>query len=61
MTFDVTVGQKAYYQVSAAGESSAVFEVTPVVGAVERFAVFGDFGLKNDVCMNDLIQEAAGE
>jgi len=59
MTFDVTVGQKAYYQVSAAGESSAVFEVTPVVGAVERFAVFGDFGLKNDVCMNDLIQEAA--
>lgn len=59
MTFDVTVGQKAYYQVSSGGESSAVFEVTPVVGPYEKYAIFGDFGLKMDTCMNDLIQEAA--
>jgi hypothetical protein len=60
MTFDVTEGQKAYYQVTANGEQSAVFEVTPVVGPTEKFAVFGDFGFANDICMNDLIQEAAG-
>jgi acid phosphatase type 7 len=59
MTFDVTEGQKAYYQVTANGEQSAVFEVTPVVGPTEKFAVFGDFGFANDICMNDLIQEAA--
>jgi len=59
MVFDVAAGQKAYYQVSSGGESSAIFEVTPIVGDVEKFAIFGDFGYKSDVCMNDLIQEAA--
>jgi hypothetical protein len=58
MNFDVTPGQKAYYQVTANGESSDVFEVTPVVDGVEKFAVFGDFGLANDICMTDLISEA---
>ena len=28
-------------------------------GSQEKFAIFGDFGLRNDKCMADLIAEAA--
>jgi len=60
MTFDgVTAGQKAYYQIKSDNESSAIFQVTPIVAGVEKFAVFGDFGLKSDVSMYDLTSEAA--
>ena len=51
-------GQRAFYQVMAAGLDSAVFELTPVVARAEVFAVFGDFGLRNDESMTALVAEA---
>ena len=51
-------GQRAYYPVTAAGLDSAVFELTPVVARAEVFAVFGDFGLRNDESMTALVAEA---
>jgi hypothetical protein len=46
MTFEgVTAGQKVYYQVKSDNETSAIFEVTPIISGVEKYAVFGDFGL----------------
>ena len=60
MTFEgVTAGQKVYYQVKSDNETSAIFEVTPIISGVEKYAVFGDFGLKSDVSMYDLTSEAA--
>ena len=39
----------------------ALFTVypTPVRGNAEKVAIFGDFGLRNDKCMADLVAEAA--
>ena len=48
----------SYRAVTAAGASSS-FSVTPIVSHPERFAIFGDFGLVNDVVMTDLTQQAA--
>ena len=54
----VAPGAKAQYFITAAGSNSSVYEVTPIVARPERFAVFGDFGLAEDVCMDDLIAQA---
>ena len=60
MAFDATPGASGFYRVCSGGECSTVFHVVPNVAAgEERFAVFGDFGLTNDVSMSDLIAEAA--
>jgi hypothetical protein len=48
-----------FYKVGAAGNESAIFEVSPTPARPERFAVLGDFGLRHDECMADLIQGAA--
>ena len=48
-----------FYKVGSAGSESAVFAVTPTPARAERFAVLGDFGLRHDECMADLIQGAA--
>ena len=48
----------SYRAVTAAGASSS-FSVTPIVSHPERFAIFGDFGLVNDIVMTDLTQQAA--
>jgi hypothetical protein len=54
----VQPGQAAYYKLAAGGDTSPVFEVTPEVARPEVFAVFGDFGLSNDVCMTDITESA---
>jgi hypothetical protein len=48
-----------FYKVGAAGSESALFAVTPTPARAERFAVLGDFGLRHDECVADLIQGAA--
>jgi len=55
----IQAGSPAYYYVTGGSENSSIFEVTPVVARPEVFAVYGDFGLANDICMDDLIAEAA--
>lgn len=52
-------GAKAMYMVGDASGNSSVFTVTPKVSRPEVYAVIGDFGMANDVCMPDLIAEAA--
>jgi len=54
-------GTPAYYKVGTSKVGwSPVFEVTPIPKRYpsEVFAVFGDFGLANDVSMNALISDA---
>jgi hypothetical protein len=48
-----------FYKVGSAGGESALFAVTPTPARAERFAVLGDFGLRHDECMADLIRGAA--
>ena len=51
-------GESASYTITADGASSESFSVTPELSHPERFAIFGDFGLVNDVCMEDLTAQA---
>lgn len=53
-------GEAAWYIVSAGGASSTNFTVTPVPARTPNdiFAVFGDFGLVNDIIMSKLIVDA---
>ncbi len=53
-------GVPMYYKVGTAAGESAVFEVypSPARGLQEKFAVFGDFGMANDECMDTLISDA---
>jgi hypothetical protein len=57
-----TPGTPIYYRVGGGASQlwSQTFVVTPVPETypAQRYAVFGDFGLANDVCMNDLIASA---
>ena len=55
----VGAGATGYYAVEVAGVASATFAVVPQVAGVERFVVFGDFGLANDVSMAALVSDAA--
>lgn len=59
----IAPGAQASYSVTSAGETSAKFAVVPDVRAEgeggEKFAVFADFGLVNDVTMKDLTASAA--
>ena len=48
-----------FYKVGSAGGESAVFAVTPSPARSEVFAVLGDFGLRHDECMADLVRGAA--
>ena len=48
-----------FYKVGSAGNESALFPVTLMPTRAERFAVIGDFGLRHDECMADLVQGAA--
>ena len=59
-TFPAVPGAKAYYRVASPAANSSVFTIQPVParGDAEVFAVWGDFGLTNDVCLNDIIAEA---
>ncbi len=52
-------GAKAYYKLAAGADSSPVFGLVPEVARPEVFAVYGDFGLSNDACMEDLTASAA--
>jgi hypothetical protein len=54
----IAPGATASYQITANGESTEVFKVTPELSSPERFAVFADFGLVNDVCMKDITEFA---
>jgi len=58
--FGVAADARAWYRVSAdAGASwSANFTVTPIV-SLPRVAVFGDFGLANDVVMAQLAADSS--
>lgn len=47
-----------FYKVGSAGNESAVFAVTLTPARAEKFAVLGDFGLRHDECMADLIAGA---
>ena len=58
MTFAATPGASAFYRACSANSCSQVFHVIPNQ-ADETFAVFGDFGLINDVTMDYLTAEAA--
>lgn len=53
-------GEKVWYSVSAGGATSANFTVTPIPARHPQdvFAVFGDFGLVNDVIMAKLTADA---
>lgn len=53
----VQAGAKAYYKVGSPNTTS--FAVVPIVTRPEVFAVYGDFGTANDVCMDSLIAGAA--
>jgi hypothetical protein len=48
-----------FYKVGSGGNESALFAVTLTPTRPERVAVLGDFGLRHDECMADLIQGAA--
>ena len=50
-TFPATAGAKAFYRVASPTANSTAFTIVPVParGDAEVFAVFGDFGLTNDV------------
>ncbi len=48
-----------FYKVGSTGTESALFAITPTPARAERFAILGDFGLRHDECMADLIQGAA--
>ena len=48
-----------FYKVGSASNESALFAVTLTPTRAERFAVIGDFGLRHDECMADLVQGAA--
>ena len=52
-------GEEAYYMVGDASANSSAFTVHPTLARSEVFAVYGDFGFANDVCLSDLIAEAA--
>ena len=49
--FPATAGAKAYYRVASPAANSTVFTITPVPARspADICAVFGDFGLTNDV------------
>jgi hypothetical protein len=56
----IAAGAPAHYKVFAAGANSSAFQVTPVVGPrPEVFAVFGDFGARDAVCLPALLASAA--
>lgn len=55
----VAPGATAFYMVGSHAQNSTSFAVVPIVTRPEVFAVFGDFGSANDVCMDDLIASAA--
>jgi hypothetical protein len=48
---------KALYRVSTSSGASTTFSITPIVSN-PRYAVYGDFGLINDECMDDIIKRA---
>ena len=52
-------GAEAYYMVGDSTANSSTFTVHPTLARSEVFAVYGDFGFANDVCLSDLIAEAA--
>lgn len=52
-------GAACSYRVGTAAGASSTYSVTPIVAHAERFAVFGDFGLVNDIVMADLTSAAA--
>lgn len=56
----VGVGETVYYRVGCGNGTSGTFAVTPrpARGANEVFAVFGDFGLVNNVCLDALVADA---
>lgn len=58
--FGVTAGAKAWYQASADNGAtfSLNFTVTPIV-AVPRVAIWGDFGLSNDIIMAQLAADSS--
>lgn len=57
--FGVSADEPGWYRVSADGATwSANFSVTPFV-ATYRSAIFGDFGIANDVVMDQLARELA--
>jgi len=58
MTFAATPGASAFYRACSANSCSQVFHIIPNQ-VDETFAVFGDFGLINDVAMDYLTAEAA--
>jgi len=58
MTFAATPGASAFYRACSANSCSQIYHVIPNQ-ADETFAVFGDFGLINDVTMDYLTAEAA--
>ena len=52
-------GAAAYYMVGDSASNSTVFTVHPTLARPEVFAVYGDFGFANDVCLGDLVSDAA--
>ena len=58
--FGIAAGEGAWYRVSAdAGATfSANYSITPIA-AMPRFAVFGDFGLSNDIIMKQLAVDSS--
>jgi len=53
-------GQTVFYRVGCGNGTSATFAIVPrpARGAQEVFAVFGDFGLVNNVCLDALVADA---
>lgn len=54
----IAPGAAAYYYLTGGADNSTTFTVTPIVARPEIFAIYGDFGLKNDISMDSLIAEA---
>jgi hypothetical protein len=48
---------KAVYRVATSAGSSTTFSITPIV-SLPKYAIYGDFGLVNDECMDDIIKFA---
>ena len=51
--------QKTYYMVGDSSGNSSVFTVLPNITRPEVFAVYGDFGFANDVCVDLYLAVAA--
>jgi hypothetical protein len=56
----IAAGTHASYYIASSAGNSSVFSVTPVPARFPSpvHAVFGDFGMANDVCMDALIADA---